>query len=103
MFKTKQLQIEICDKCLSSETSACTTNSNLFYSCKIVSDLRRHREFHNAVLSYQCEVEGCNFTARAIQTVKRHHKVHHLVRLLSTMRCYRVHQCKMKFVVYSVV
>ena len=43
------------------------------------SDLRRHREFHNAVLAYHCDVEGCNFSARAMQTVKRHQKVDHQV------------------------
>ena len=44
------------------------------------SDLARHREFHNAVLAYHCDVEGCNFSARSMQTVKRHQKVEHQVR-----------------------
>ena len=46
------------------------------------SDLRRHREFHNAVLAYHCDFEGCTFSARAMQTVKRHQKVDHQVRYL---------------------
>lgn len=47
------------------------------YTCKMQSDLRRHREFHNAVLAYHCDFEGCTFSARAMQTVKRHQKVDH--------------------------
>lgn len=47
------------------------------YTCKMPSDLARHREFHNAVLAYHCDVEGCNFSARSMQTVKRHQKVEH--------------------------
>ena len=49
-------------------------------SCKMQSDLTRHREFHNAVLAYHCDVDGCNFSARCMQTVKRHQKVDHQVR-----------------------
>ena len=52
------------------------------FSCKMQSDLRRHREFHNAVLAYHCDFEGCTFSARAMQTVKRHQKVDHQVRYL---------------------
>ena len=51
------------------------------------SDLRRHREFHNAVLEYHCDVEGCNFSARAMQTVKRHQKVDHQVRITVEPLC----------------
>lgn len=47
------------------------------YSCKMPSDLVRHREFHNAVLAHYCDVDGCNFSARSMQTVKRHQKVDH--------------------------
>lgn len=47
------------------------------YTCKMQSDLTRHREFHNAVLAYHCDVDGCNFSARCMQTVKRHQKVDH--------------------------
>ena len=60
--------------------------SYLLCSCKTPSDLRRHRESHNAVFAYQCTVEGCGFTARAMQTLKRHHTVEHQVsQLLSTV------------------
>lgn len=55
------------------------------FSCKMQSDLRRHREFHNAVLAHHCDFEGCNFSARAMQTVKRHQKVDHQVGSLSNI------------------
>ena len=55
-------------------------NSYFLFRCKMPSDLARHREFHNAVLAYHCDVEGCNFSARSMQTVKRHQKVEHQVR-----------------------
>ncbi|EDO31783.1 predicted protein, partial [Nematostella vectensis] len=73
-FRHSTLRPYVCDVC--------------DYSCKTCSDLRRHRESHNAVFSYTCAVQGCAFSARAMQTLKRHFKITHEGGELAKYECH---------------
>ncbi|NXA35786.1 HINFP factor, partial [Eudromia elegans] len=37
-------------------------------------DLHKHVETHNDSDAYSCDVEGCGFTSRTLQTLKWHYK-----------------------------
>ncbi|KAK3752984.1 hypothetical protein QZH41_016288, partial [Actinostola sp. cb2023] len=63
-------------------------------SCKTLSDLRRHRESHNSIFSFECSIEGCTFSARAVQTLKRHFKVEHQGEELAKYEC---HLCATRY------
>ena len=45
----------------------------------MANDLRRHQQTHNPLYSYACEVEGCDYAARALQSLRRHYRVWHQV------------------------
>ena len=45
------------------------------------NDLRRHQQTHSAIYSYTCEEEGCNYAAKALQSLRRHHKIWHEVQI----------------------
>nr|KAF6324600.1 histone H4 transcription factor [Myotis myotis] len=47
------------------------------YSCKNLIDLRKHLDTHSKEPAYRCDFENCNFSARALCSVKSHYrKVH---------------------------
>ena len=52
----------------------------LISSFKMANDLRRHQQTHNPVYSYHCQEEGCNYAAKALQSLRRHHKIWHEVK-----------------------
>ncbi|NXE49792.1 HINFP factor, partial [Casuarius casuarius] len=43
-------------------------------SFKNTYDLHKHVETHNDSDAYSCDVEGCDFTSRTWQTLRRHYK-----------------------------
>ena len=51
----------------------------LISSFKMANDLRRHQETHDPTYSYHCQEEGCNYAAKALQSLRRHHKIWHEV------------------------
>ena len=47
------------------------------FRAKKAADLRRHISSHDAGKQYWCDYEGCNFTARAVVTLRRHYSREH--------------------------
>ncbi|NXX13069.1 HINFP factor, partial [Podargus strigoides] len=43
-------------------------------SFKNANDLHKHVKTHNDSDAYSCDVEGCGFTSRTLQTLRQHYK-----------------------------
>lgn len=56
----------------------------LVFSFKNAYDLHKHVETHNDSDAYSCDVEGCGFTSRTLQTLKQHYKRAHVVSILNS-------------------
>ena len=67
------------------------------FSFKMQNDLRRHQQTHSAVYTYTCEEEGCNYAAKALQSLRRHHKIWHEVQIYNTVVLLVVDQNNQKF------
>lgn len=48
--------------------------------CKNLIDLRKHLDTHSSEPTFHCDITGCNFTSRALSTMKLHHKREHEVK-----------------------
>ncbi|CAB3986420.1 Histone H4 transcription factor [Paramuricea clavata] len=74
------------------------------YSCdmcetsfKMPNDLRRHQQTHSPIYSYTCEEEGCNYAAKALQSLRRHHKVWHESPVTEQGGRYECHICCVRY------
>lgn len=47
-------------------------------------DLHKHVETHNDSDAYSCDVEGCGFISRTLQTLKQHYRRVHVVSILNS-------------------
>lgn len=52
---------------------------SMFHSSKNAYDLQKHVETHHESDAYSCDMEGCIFTARTLQTLRHHYKRAHVV------------------------
>uniref|UniRef100_A0A8B9FN89 C2H2-type domain-containing protein n=1 Tax=Amazona collaria TaxID=241587 RepID=A0A8B9FN89_9PSIT len=62
-------------------------------SFKNAYDLHKHVETHNDSDAYSCDVEGCGFISRTLQTLKQHYKRVHSNGILK----YKCHICQKCF------
>ena len=66
-------------------------------SFKMQNDLRRHQQTHSPIYTYTCEEEGCNYAAKALQSLRRHHKVWHEDPSLAGGGRYECHICQVRY------
>ncbi|XP_019384520.1 PREDICTED: histone H4 transcription factor-like isoform X1 [Crocodylus porosus] len=62
-------------------------------SFKNAYDLQKHVETHNDSDAYSCDIEGCIFTARTLQTLRHHYKRAHV----NGTQKYKCHMCQKCF------
>ncbi|XP_068540736.1 histone H4 transcription factor-like isoform X4 [Anas acuta] len=62
-------------------------------SFKNAYDLHKHVETHNDSDAYSCDVEGCGFTSRTLQTLKQHYKRAHVSNGILRYKCHICQKC----------
>nr|XP_013036863.2 histone H4 transcription factor-like isoform X2 [Anser cygnoides] len=62
-------------------------------SFKNAYDLHKHVETHNDSDAYSCDVEGCGFTSRTLQTLKQHYKRAHVSNGILKYKCHICQKC----------
>nr|XP_020831936.1 histone H4 transcription factor-like isoform X3 [Phascolarctos cinereus] len=62
-------------------------------SFKNTYDLRKHIETHNDSSAYCCDVNGCDFTARTLQTFRQHYKRVHESNGTIKYKCHICQKC----------
>ncbi|XP_072470866.1 histone H4 transcription factor-like isoform X2 [Notamacropus eugenii] len=62
-------------------------------SFKNAYDLRKHIETHNDSSAYCCDVRGCDFTARTLQTFRQHYKRVHESNGTIKYKCHICQKC----------
>ncbi|KAJ3591482.1 hypothetical protein NHX12_009426 [Muraenolepis orangiensis] len=63
-------------------------------SFKNQHDLRKHMETHNEGATYQCGVEGCDYSSRMTHTMRQHYRRMHEGGMISRYKC---HLCEKTF------
>ncbi|CAM9632466.1 unnamed protein product [Bubo scandiacus] len=56
-------------------------------------DLHKHVETHNDSDAYSCDVEGCGFTSRTLQTLRQHYKRAHVSNGTLKYKCHICQKC----------
>ncbi|XP_048459291.1 histone H4 transcription factor-like [Rhincodon typus] len=69
---------------------ACDFCENTF---KNLYDLRKHIETHNDEPTYRCSSDGCNFSARSVQTLKQHYRRIHEGETKPRYKCHICAKC----------
>ncbi|XP_074940234.1 histone H4 transcription factor-like [Phalacrocorax aristotelis] len=62
-------------------------------SFKNAYDLHKHVETHNDSDAYSCDVEGCGFTSRTLQTLRQHYKRVHVSDGILKYKCHICQKC----------
>ncbi|XP_067897334.1 histone H4 transcription factor-like isoform X4 [Heterodontus francisci] len=62
-------------------------------SFKNLYDLRKHIETHNDEPTYRCSSDGCNFSARSVQTLKQHYRRIHEGETKPRYKCHICAKC----------
>uniref|UniRef100_A0A8C6NBM5 Uncharacterized protein n=1 Tax=Melopsittacus undulatus TaxID=13146 RepID=A0A8C6NBM5_MELUD len=62
-------------------------------SFKNAYDLHKHVETHNDSDAYSCDVEGCGFISRTLQTLKQHYKRVHVSNGILKYKCHICQKC----------
>ncbi|XP_035171740.1 histone H4 transcription factor-like isoform X3 [Oxyura jamaicensis] len=62
-------------------------------SFKNAYDLHKHVETHNDSDAYSCDVEGCGFTSRTLQSLKQHYKRAHVSNGVLKYKCHICQKC----------
>ncbi|GCB61109.1 hypothetical protein scyTo_0011254, partial [Scyliorhinus torazame] len=62
-------------------------------SFKNLYDLRKHIETHNDEPTCRCSSDGCNFSARSVQTLKQHHRRIHEGETKPRYKCHICAKC----------
>ncbi|XP_061309513.1 histone H4 transcription factor-like [Pezoporus flaviventris] len=62
-------------------------------SFKNAYDLHKHVETHNDSDAYSCDVEGCGFISRTLQTLKQHYKRVHVSNGTLKYKCHICQKC----------
>ncbi|XP_074428660.1 histone H4 transcription factor-like [Larus michahellis] len=62
-------------------------------SFKNTYDLHKHVETHNDSDAYSCDVEGCGFTSRTLQTLRQHYKRVHVSNGILKYKCHICQKC----------